>query len=183
MRLRIRALAVIISSLLLVAGLHPSTAAAAGSGPWQISIYDFWKCLEVQGGSTANSAQVQLWDCDGTKAHRVWYMQEVQAGWWHIWNKKSGKCLNVQGGSTNNSAKVIQYSCQGSGTFNDQWRLFYTGGSGANGDLYWIINRKSNKCLNAQGASSANGTDLIQYDCRGGAWNELFTWWWQGIPS
>jgi hypothetical protein len=176
MRLRKRAMVVISASLFLVAGLHPSVAVAAGSGPWQIGIYQFDKCVEVQGGSLLNSAQVQLWDCDGTKAHREWYMQEVRPGWWHIWNKKSGKCLNVQGASMKNSAKVIQYSCQGVGAFNDQWQLSGPIGRGNNGDLYWIVNRKSGLCLNAQGASSANGTDLIQYYCTGD-WNELFTWW------
>jgi endoglucanase len=177
MRLRKRALAVLSASLFLVAGLHPSTAVAAGSGPWQIGIYEFPQCVEVQGGSISNSAQVQLWYCgDYNVAHREWYMQEIQPGWWHIWNKKSGKCLNVQGASTKNSAKIIQYTCQGVDKFNDQWELLGPLGSGANGDLYWIMNRKSRLCLNAQGASSANGTDLIQYTCSG-AWNNLFTWW------
>jgi hypothetical protein len=171
-----RAIVVMSAGMFLVAGLHPSTAAAAGSGPWQIGVYEFPKCLEVQGGSTANSAQVQLWDCDYTKAHRVWYMQEVQPGWWHIWNKKSGKCLNVQGGSTTNSAKIIQYPCQGLGKYNDQWQLQYSGATGTLGDLYFIVNRSSGKCLNVQGASTANGTDLIQYTCTW-AWNSLFTWW------
>jgi hypothetical protein len=88
MRLRKRALAVLSASLFLVAGLHPSTAVAAGSGPWQIGIYEFPQCVEVQGGSVSNSAQVQLWYCgDYNVAHREWYMQEIQPGWWHIWNK------------------------------------------------------------------------------------------------
>jgi hypothetical protein len=100
MRLRKRAMVVLSASLFLVAGLHPSTAVAAGSGPWQLGIFQLDKCLEVQGGSVNNSAQVQLWDCDGTKAHHEWYMQEIQPGWWHIWNKKSGKCLDAQGQSS-----------------------------------------------------------------------------------
>jgi hypothetical protein len=176
MRLRKRALVVLLASLFLVAGLHPSTAAAAGSGPWQIGIYQFPNCLEVQGGVKDSGAQVQLWDCDGTQLHRLWYMQEVQPRYWHIWNAKSGKCLNVKGASKNDGAKVIQYTCQGIGTHNDQWELIPTGHRGANGDLYFIQNRWSLKCLNAQGASTANGTDLIQYGCRW-AWNTVFTWW------
>ena len=173
MRLRRRAIVVALAGLFLAAGLDPSPAAAA---PWEIGIYQFDKCLEVQGANKNNSAQVQLWDCDGSKAHRRWYMEEVQSGWWHIWNANSGKCLNVQGGSTKESAKVIQYTCQGVDKFNDQWQLSGPIGSGGNGDLYWIVNRKSNLCLDAQGASSANGTDLIQYTCWG-HWNQLFTWW------
>ena len=154
MRVRKRALVVLLASLFLVAGLHPSLADAA-SRPWQIGIYEFPKCLEVQG---------------------VWYMQEVQAGYWHIWNANSGKCLNVQGASKADSAKIIQYTCQGISKYNDQWALIPTGRTGANGDLYFIQNRNSLKCLNAQGASSANGTDIIQYGCRW-AWNTVFTWW------
>ena len=55
-------------------------------------------------------------------------------------------------------------------------RLFSANTTGARGDLYFIVNRKSGKCLNAQGASTANGTDLIQYTCTWD-WNSLFTWW------
>jgi hypothetical protein len=176
MRLRKRALAVISASLFLVAGLLPSVAVAEDTGPWAIGIYEFPKCLEVEGGSTANSAQVQLWSCDETKSHRTWYMQEVQSGWWHIKNTKSGKCLNVQGASKKDSAKVIQYTCQGVSKHNDQWQLLDSGWSGDNGELYTLHNRNSNLCLNAQGASTANGTDLIQYTCSS-EWNDLFTWW------
>jgi hypothetical protein len=165
----------VLAGLFSVVGLHPSTAVAAGSGPWHIGIYEFPKCLEVQGGSPDNGAQVQLWDCGLTQDHRKWYMQEVQPGWWHIWNKKSGKCLNVKGASPHNSAKIIQYTCQGAGKYNDQWKLEYRN-TVLQGDLYWIRNRQSKLCLNAQGASSANGTDIIQYDCSD-AWNTLFTWW------
>jgi hypothetical protein len=175
MRLRTRAMSAISVGLFLVVGLQPSVATAA-TGPWEIGIYDFPKCLEVEGGSTNNSAQVQLWSCDGSQLHRVWYMREVATGWWHIYNAKSGKCLNVQGASTNNSAKIIQYTCQSTSAYNDQWQLLKTGWVGTNGDLYVITNRKSGKSLNAQGASSANGTDLIQYTC-GADWNNLFTWW------
>jgi hypothetical protein len=178
MRLRKRVLAVVSAGLFLVAGLHPSEAVAIGdsTGPWEIGIYDFPKCLEVQGGSTANSAQVQLWTCDETKSHRTWYMEEVASGWWHIKNTKSGKCLNVKGGSTDESAKVIQYTCQGLTKKNDQWQLLNSGVTGENGDLYTLHNRNSGLCLNAQGASTANGTDLIQYEC-GPWWNNFFTWW------
>ena len=121
MRLRKRALAVISASLFLVAGLLPSVAVAEDTGPWAIGIYEFPKCLEVEGGSTADSAQVQLWSCDETKNHRTWYMQEVQSGWWHIKNTKSGRCLNVQGASKKDSAKVIQYTCQSVSKYNDTW--------------------------------------------------------------
>jgi Ricin-type beta-trefoil lectin domain len=139
MRLHKRVLAVISASLFLVAGLLPSVAVAEDTGPWAIGIYEFPKCLEVEGGSTANSAQVQLWSCDETKNHRTWYMQEVQSGWWHIKNTKSGKCLNVQGASKKDSAKVVQYTCQSVSKYNDQWQLLYSGVSGNNGDLYPLV--------------------------------------------
>jgi Ricin-type beta-trefoil lectin domain-like len=96
--------------------------------------------------------------------------------WWHIKNTKSGKCLNVQGASKKNSVKVIQYTCQSVSKHNDQWQLLNSGWVGDNGDLYTLHNRNSNLCLNAQGASTANGTDLIQYTCSA-QWNDLFTWW------
>ncbi len=61
-----------------------------------------------------HGAQVQLSECDPTKSHRIWFMEEVQSGWWHIWNLNSNKCLNVQGASTANGTDLIQYTCGGS---------------------------------------------------------------------
>jgi hypothetical protein len=151
--------------------------ALAADGTWQIEpLGDRSTCLEVQGASQANSAQVQLWTCGLPEPHRVWQFDLQTDGYYHIYNGNSGKCLNVQGGSMSNSAKVIQFSCQGYATTNDQWqpRLW---SSTANGDFYRLYNRKSGKCLNVQGGGFADGTDLIQFDCSPVAQNNLFTWW------
>jgi hypothetical protein len=95
---------------------------------------------------------------------------------WRIKNDHSGKCLNVQGGSTANNARIIQYTCGGASTHNDQWRLskIWTDPDGP--DWYWIVNRKSNKCMGVAGASRAEGADMVQMPCGADAGNTLFTW-------
>lgn len=171
--------AVVTLVVTLTLGLQAPATAALPGRPWGIELGTYWKCLEVQGGSTANSAQVQLWTCSYSEGdHRFWYMEQVTPIYWHIWNYKSGKCMNVKGASMSNRAKVIQYPCGGINTHNDQWYLdLYDDGTP---DLYQIRNRKSGKCLNVEGATTVNGADLIQYTCNG-SWNSLFTWW-TGTP-
>jgi hypothetical protein len=176
MRISKRALALVLAvvSCATIALQFP----AAASGGWVISYDISDSCVEVQGRSKENSAQVQIWGCHAipVPAHHIWNFNNLSNGYYHIWNENSGKCMNVQGGVKTNSAKVIQYTCQGLSKTNDQWKLQYYGG-GLHGDVYYIINRNSGKCLNVQGGSWDDGTDLIQYTCVHAAPNELFTWW------
>lgn len=62
--------------------------------------------------------------------------------------------------------------CRGAGANHQHW-WFDDLGNG----FYRIRNVNSGKCLNVQGASSANGTDLIQFNCQAlAASNSMFTW-------
>jgi hypothetical protein len=168
-----------LSTAALLVATVSGPAAAAETGPWYIWGYpehpDFPKCAEVTAGSTSNSAIVQQYDCN-FRTHQQWTMRQVgSSNFWRIINRKSGKCLNVQGGSTANSARIIQYTCGGSETTNDQWYLRYKLKYDGH-DYYQIENRKSGKCLNVPGASSANSVDLIQYTCSSTARNDKWTW-------
>jgi glucosylceramidase len=108
------------------------------------------QCVDVAGGSAADSTTVQLYSCNGTDAQR-WTAEPdgtVQA---------LGKCLDVAGGGTANGTAVQLYSCNGTGA--QQWRR-----SGAE----WI-NVPAGRCLDATNNSSADGTKLQIWDCTGGA--------------
>ena len=108
------------------------------------------QCVDVAGGSAADSTTVQLYSCNGTDAQR-WTAEPdgtVQA---------LGKCLDVAGGGTANGTAVQLYSCNGTGA--QQWRRSGT---------EWI-NVPAGRCLDAANNSSANGTKLQIWDCTGGA--------------
>jgi hypothetical protein len=161
--------------------IAPSPAFAADSGPWQIWPYSaIFSCMEVQGGSTANSAQVQIWRCpsfDGkiTPLHHRWIFRNTTDGYYRLVNGKSGKCANIKGSTDANSTKIIQYTCGTSNlTLNDQWYPLYI--RNVNADLYQLRSRLNyGKCLNVQGNGTANGTDLILYTCST-ANNMLWSW-------
>lgn len=65
------------------------------------------RCLDVQGGSTANGAKLQLYDCNGTGAQR--WEQVGNA----LRNPQSGRCIDSPGGSSENGARLQIWDCFG----------------------------------------------------------------------
>jgi Ricin-type beta-trefoil lectin domain len=107
------------------------------------------KCLDDFGGSSANGAKADLWDCNGTGAQQ-WTVtgDTLQA---------NGKCLDIIGsGSTANGSLVDLWTCNGGG--NQQWVA-------KNGTL---VNPASGRCLDDPAFSTTNGTQLDIWDCNGG---------------
>jgi alpha-L-fucosidase len=129
------------------------SAPAGGTGPITSGIAG--KCVDDNGGSSADETPVQIWDCNGTAAQS-----------WSIPGDGTiqifGKCLDIFGGSSSNGAKVQLYTCNGGG--NQQWQA-------VNGTL---VNPQSGRCLDDPGFSTANGTQLIIWDCNGGT-NQKWT--------
>lgn len=113
------------------------------------------KCLDVNGGNSANGTAVDIWSCNGSDAQ--------------LWSARSdgtlralGKCLDASGRGTANGTKVTVWDCNG-GT-NQQWQA-YNGG---------YRNPVSGRCLDDPGASAADGTQLVLWDCHGGV-NQQWT--------
>ncbi|MEH0553873.1 ricin-type beta-trefoil lectin domain protein [Streptomyces sp. B21-101] len=113
------------------------------------------KCLDVNGGNSANGTAVDIWSCNGSDAQ--------------LWSARSGgtllalgKCLDATGRGTANGTKIAVWDCNG-GT-NQQWQA-YNGG---------YRNPVSGRCLDIPGASAADGTQLVLWDCNGGA-NQQWT--------
>ncbi|KIF71533.1 ricin B lectin [Streptomyces sp. AcH 505] len=113
------------------------------------------KCLDVNAGSSANGAAVQIWGCNGTDAQ--------------IWSARTdgtlralGKCLDATGAGTANGTKIEIWDCNG-GT-NQQWQV-YNGG---------YRNPVSGRCLDDPAASTTDGTQLVLWDCNGSA-NQKWT--------
>jgi hypothetical protein len=136
------------------------------------------RCLEVQGGSESNGAQVQIWrhrSNEVTPKHHRWTFRNTSNHYVRLINEKSKKCANIKGSTDRNGTKIIQYTCGDSETLNDQW--FPDRISEGLPDLYLLRSRLNyDKCLNVQGDGRGDGTDLILYTCGGGADNEAFSW-------
>ncbi|WP_425578581.1 ricin-type beta-trefoil lectin domain protein [Streptomyces gulbargensis] len=67
------------------------------------------KCLEVQGGGTANGTPVQVYTCNGTTAQE-WRMEGDDLGL-HLRNVKSMKCLDVAGNGSAVGTKIQIHDC------------------------------------------------------------------------
>jgi hypothetical protein len=109
------------------------------------------RCAEVGGASTANGAQVQLWDC----------LSGTNQRWTHTAGRQltvyGNKCLDASGNGTTNGTAVIIWDCNGQ--TNQQWNV------NANGT---ITGAQSGLCLDASANGTANGTRIQLWACHGG---------------
>jgi type 1 glutamine amidotransferase len=111
------------------------------------------KCADVSGSGSADGTKVQLWTCHGG-ANQQWTVTGSTL-------RALGKCLTVAG--TANGSPVQLSTCTGAGGQN------WTAGTGGS-----LINPQSGRCLDANGGSSADGTQLIVWTCHGGT-NQRWT--------
>ncbi|HTN84058.1 MAG TPA: RICIN domain-containing protein, partial [Sorangium sp.] len=77
------------------------------------------KCLDVQGSSTANMANIIQSDC-ADKNSQKWDLVDRGSGVVSLRSVGSGKCVDVSGASTADDGRFIQYTCH-TGT-NQQFR-------------------------------------------------------------
>jgi hypothetical protein len=116
------------------------------------------KCVDVNGGGTADGTKIQLSTCTGA-TNQQWTRSSSTF-------RALGKCLDVNGAGTADGTIVQLWACNGGSGQN--WT------PQADGSL---MNPNSGKCLDANGASSADGTQLIIWTCHGGT-NQKWT-----VPS
>ena len=121
-------------------------------------------CMDVQGGSTANGALIQQWECNETNAQKF-DKTPVADGYFLIRNRGSGRCLAVSDAGTQNGALIGQYDCDSSNQ-NQHWRSTDPGGNSVGAK--WLINRHSGKCVEVPGWATTKGTLLAQLDCVSG---------------
>jgi Ricin-type beta-trefoil lectin domain-like len=123
-------------------------------------------CLSVEAGKgkkkqVVKPAEIQLKTAQGD-----------YKGIYTIVNKNSGQVISVQDDSMSNGAKIVTY---GSGSHSaQQWKLYYNNG------YYSLQAVHSGKWLDCPGLSTADGTQMIQWDWNGGK-NQL--WAWQGVSA
>ncbi|MCO5992040.1 ricin-type beta-trefoil lectin domain protein [Actinoallomurus rhizosphaericola] len=136
--------------------LTPGTVGQQHLGPVRSGLAG--KCLDDNGGSTADGTRVQIWDCNGGAAQTWWWGNGMLR-----LGGPDGKCLDVTGQGTSNGALVELWECNG-GT-NQQWT------PQADGTLKGV---QSGRCLDDPASSTTNGTQLELWDCNGGA-NQKWT--------
>ena len=128
-------------------------------GIFQIRNYNSGLLMGVANESTANSANIQQYEDNGTPDH-LWQFVLAAGGWWQLKNVNSGLLLGVQDESTADSAQLQQY--QDSGSPDHLWRVVSQGGG-----LFFIQNKNSNKLAGVDGESTANSANIVQFEDNG----------------
>ncbi|MFC6021733.1 PQQ-dependent sugar dehydrogenase [Plantactinospora solaniradicis] len=114
------------------------------------------KCLEIDGGATADGSQAQISTCTGTP-RQTWTVsgQTLRA---------LGKCLDISGAGTANGTKIQLWTCNGTAAQN--WAPQPDG---------TLRNPASTKCLDVSNNSSTDGQDVHLWDCISTAANQKWT--------
>ncbi|WP_173064516.1 glycoside hydrolase family 27 protein [Phytohabitans houttuyneae] len=112
------------------------------------------RCLDVNQASTANGAQMLIWDCHSNSNQQ--FTQNGQA------LQVMGKCLDVPANATGGT-RVQIWDCNGAA--NQRWTL------NSNGT---VSNGQSGLCLDVNNGGTANGTAVIVWTCHGGT-NQRWT--------
>ncbi|MFG2821730.1 non-reducing end alpha-L-arabinofuranosidase family hydrolase [Kitasatospora sp. NPDC048365] len=129
-----------------------------GSGAGEIKGVASGRCLDVNGFTTANDTQLQLWDCHGQGNQRWTYTSSRQL---MVYGKK---CLAARAKGTGNGTAVVIGDCTGGA--DQQWTV------NADGSIAGV---QSGLCLDAVGAGTANGTKIQLYACWSGGSNQKWT--------
>ncbi len=140
----------------------------AGGGYYRITPRNATgRCLDVSGVSQDNGANIHIWDYLAG-ANQQWEFFDAGGGYYSIVARHSGRCVDVEGVSSADGANVHQWDYLGGA--NQEWSFTEVGGGGgsvANG-TYKLIARHSGKAMDASGAGTANGTQIIQWTYGGG---------------
>jgi thermitase len=127
------------------------------AGVYQVTNVNSGKCLDVLGGSTANSAAVQQSTC-GTADKQKWQIEPVGSGYYKLKALHSGRVMSIGQSNMTNGAPTIQWD---DGTYIDQKWAIQPSGSG-----YKLVVYHSGKCLDVSNSSTAD-IQLRQWTCTG----------------
>jgi hypothetical protein len=156
----IAALAATTMAAAVAVGLTLGAGAAAADVTGALHGVGSSRCLDVQNGSQADGALLQIYDCSGG-ASQQW--TSTTAGELKVYGSR---CLDVPG-SAAAGTRVQIWTCHGGA--NQQWRV-NTDGS--------VAAVQSGLCLDVSGAGTANGTAVALWTCHGGS-NQK----WTGLSS
>jgi chitinase len=144
----------------LLAAAKATTPGALADGTYTITSAFSGKCVDIAVASTANSAQVQQYQCNGTGAQKF-VVTNMGQGWYRLVNANSGKAIDIAAASTADGAKVQQYTDNGTGAQRFSIR------PGSDATTFVLANETSGKCLDVADWSTNDGGKIQQWTCSG----------------
>lgn len=140
-------------------GTTPSSRVSVTEGLYTISsALNSRLVLDVEGASSANKANVQLYSSNNTDAQKF-YLHDVGDKTYILISLASGKVLEVNGGS-NDGVNVCQNVYNGSS--GQKWWLLQD-----NNGNYTLMSAASGKVLDVAGANAQSGANVQQYTSNG----------------
>lgn len=111
--------------------------------------------LDVSGGSSADGANVQIWQNNDTGAQK-WNFSRNVDGSYTIVNAASGKALDVKDAAVSSGTNIQQWSRNGSAA--QRWYIEYASGG-------FILSSALNTAfvIDVSGGNAANGTNVVLY--------------------
>ncbi|GAA3779531.1 family 43 glycosylhydrolase [Streptomyces phyllanthi] len=111
------------------------------------------KCLDVEGGNTADGTNIFQWTCNGG-TNQKWRIEDLGNDTSRLVNVRTGKVMDTTNCATADGTDIRQWSwlnnnCQ-------KFRLVYT----ATGDYVRIVNENSGKVADVANCSAADGADV-----------------------
>ena len=121
------------------------------------------RCLDVEGASSSNGADVRLWSSNMTAAQRIEVSVDRQTGLYELKVAGTGKVLDVTGASTADGANVQQWDSNG--TAAQKWVI------SANDDGTFTIESalRDGLVLDVAGAADRDGAEVDVWSANGTA--------------
>ncbi len=134
----------------------PSGETAATPTSYTLVNRNSGKCLDVDGGNTADGTNIFQWTCNGG-ANQKWKLEDLGDDTNRLVNVATGKVMDVADCSSADGSDIRQWSwlnnkCQ-------RYRLVFT----ASGDYVRIVNESTGKVADVADCGTANGTDVRQW--------------------
>ncbi len=132
------------------------SAATIKDGVYTIQSAISNKVVDVDGGRTANSTNVQLYQSNGSDAQK-WYVKQLDDGYYEITTMLDNtKSLDVAGGKLVNGTNVQIYNSNGSDS--QKWYI-----NDAGDGYYYIVSKRNGLYVDVAGGKPANKTNIQMY--------------------
>ena len=139
-------------------------AGALANGRYTIVSAHSGKCVDVAAASTADGANIQQYQCNGTGA-QAFDVSNMGNDVYRILNANSGMAVDVASASLNDGANIQQWSSNNTGAQRFTIKASGTG--------FVVRNQTSGKCMDVAAWSNADGGNIQQWSCSGNL-NQVF---------
>jgi hypothetical protein len=121
------------------------------------------KCVEVEGGSSSDNADIQQNSCNSSSYRQQWELLDAGDSYIYIKNRNSGKCMRASGDN------IVQYTC------NSGWWTEMFSRQDVGSGYYLLKNRNTGTCLKVNGSSSSDGASIVLESCNTSYWSQQFS--------